>query len=55
MQSQEAIAAFQNCRERLRVYTHKVLSQEGIDTSPGTALTPEDALSADKEVNNDRE
>jgi vacuolar-type H+-ATPase subunit I/STV1 len=53
--SQEAVAAFQNCRQWLQNYTRQVYAQEGIDTPLDVDIISEDAGSVGQEKNNDIE
>ena len=49
--SQEAVTAFQNCRQWLQNYTHQVYAQEGIDTPPDVENFSEDAGLTGQEKN----
>ncbi len=47
VKSEEALLAFQSCRERLQIYTHQVYSREGIDIAPGAESSQEDEILSD--------
>ncbi len=53
--SQDAVAAFQNCRKWLQNYTRQVYTQEGIETPLEVEISTEDAEPADREKNGDHE
>ena len=53
--SQDAITAFQNCRQWLQNYTRQVYTREGIESLPDVDILSEDAGPADQKKNDDLE